>query len=392
MSLTNIQVILTLQQLKINNKEIDNLLNCQELPIVDSSALYENYKNNAFLPIKKRTELTKESVKNAWDLAYEIMNCSSRENVQIISKTDNKFPVLLKELQDCPQLLHVKGNIKKLNSNCIAIVGTRNPTQFGKEKAEKLSAELANKDFTIVSGLARGVDTAAHEGALKSNGYTIAVLAHGLQTIYPAENKDLASRILKQNGTLISEYPWYTNSESWRLVQRDRIQSGISFGVLVIETGVNGGTMHTVKFCRKQERLLMVLHHPKKYENEENIQGNKEIIKKFSGNNKFWLINENDDAQKIIEKFRDLKIDLHISDISQINKTDQTRDMASPNSIQNPRSGFVRASMIQSRNADGAELKSDFQDLSEKKKGKRLDKKNLKSKKSETYDDKKTWW
>jgi len=108
------------------------------------------------------------------------------------------------------------------------------------------------KGFTIVSGLAKGVDTGAHEGALKSNGFTIAVLAHGLQTIYPAENRNLASRILNQNGTLISEYPWYTSLLPRYLVERDRIQSGMSRGVMVIETGVKGGTMHTVKNCKNK--------------------------------------------------------------------------------------------------------------------------------------------
>lgn len=315
MSTTEIQIVLTLQQLRIGSKEID-CLNPHDLPVTDSFSLYDNIKNNSLLQINKRNDITLDSVKNAWDLSKEILNYSSRFNVQIISKSDKKFPAPLRELNDCPQLLHVKGNINILNSDCLAIVGTRNPTQFGKEKAGKLSAQLAEQGFTIVSGLAKGIDTAAHEGALKSKGYTVAVLAHGLQTIYPAENRDLASRILNQNGTLISEYPWNTSLLPRYLVERDRIQSGMSFGVMVIETGVKGGTMHTVKNCKKQNRLLMVLHHAKEFDTEENIQGNKEIISKFSGSNKFCIIDENDDGQQIVEKIRNSNVILHGSDLS----------------------------------------------------------------------------
>jgi DNA processing protein len=386
-----IQTILTLQQLRINSKEIDSL-NPQDLPTADNFSLYENIKNNSMLPFNKRNEITSDSVKNAWDLSKEIMNYSLRGNVQIISKTDNKFPAPLRDLNDCPQLLHVKGNLNILNSDCLAIVGTRNPTQFGKEKAGKLSAELAEQGFTIVSGLAKGVDTAAHEGALKSRGHTVAVLAHGLQTIYPAENRDLASRILNQNGTLISEYPWNTSLLPRYLVERDRIQSGMSFGVMVIETGVKGGTMHTVKNCNKQNRLLMVLHHPKEYDTEENTLGNKEIISKFSGSNKFCLIDENDDGQKIIEKIRNSKVVLHGSAPFNTNGNSGIREISSGYTMQKSISGFARAVKVPNPESDGSDLNDvkNFQNSGKKKTEKIPSKAGRKPKKAEISDNQKT--
>ena len=303
MNSLHIQTILTLQQLRINNKEIDSLVH-SVFPVTDELTISELVKDNPLLPSSKRDNLTPVSVKNAWDLAKEIIESSLKANVQIISKIDTQFPARLKELKDCPQLLHVKGNPHLLKSDCLAIVGTRNPTPFGKEKAEQFSAGVAAKGFTIVSGLAKGVDAAAHEGALKANGFTIAVMAHGLHTIYPAENWDLAGRILKQNGALISEYPWNTGLLPRFLVERDRIQSGISLGILVIETGVKGGTMHTVKNCTKQNRLLMVLQHPEEYSALENTLGNKEIISKFSGSDTFRLVKQNDTGETIVEKIR----------------------------------------------------------------------------------------
>jgi len=391
MSTTYIQIILTLQLLKINNKEIDSL-HLQDLPIADSISLCEIIKNNSLLPLNKRNGITLDSVKNTWDLSKEIMNYSSRGNVQIISKTDSKFPAPLRELHDCPQLLHVKGNLNILNSDCLAIVGTRNPTQFGKEKAGKLSAELVERGFTIVSGLAKGVDTAAHEGALKSNGYTIAILAHGLHTIYPAENRDLASRILNQNGTLISEYPWNTSLLPRYLVERDRIQSGMSFGIMVIETGVKGGTMHTVKNCKKQNRLLMVLHHPKEYDTEENTLGNKEIVSKYSGSNKFCLIEENDDGQKIVEKIRNSNVVLHGSDLSETSRSFGVSDISSGYTMQKSIPGFTRAVKISNLDYVDPDMMDgiNFQNSGKTKNEKVPSKSGRKLKKAEIPDNQKT--
>ena len=176
----------------------------------------------------------------------------------------------------------------------IAIVGTREPTQYGAESARKLGGIFAKEGFVVVSGLATGIDAQAHKGALDANGMTIAVLAHGLHTVYPPENKKLANKILDKNGALVSEYPWDKNSSRYSFVERDRIQSGLSLGVFVVETGIGGGTMHTAGFCKKQNRKLIVLS-PEDF--SEKQQGNTKLISDGSAD----IIFENDNDLDLIK-------------------------------------------------------------------------------------------
>ncbi|MDO8872449.1 MAG: DNA-processing protein DprA [Methanoregula sp.] len=303
------QTILTLQQLKLNDKTIETILQMSDSQSIDSKSLFELCNNNSEIFTGKNTLPTSDSLNQAWNIAQDIIQSSIQNNVEIFSKFDNGFPALLKEIPHSPLLLHVKGNTSILNDKCIAVVGTRNPTSFGEGKAFEVSEGLANEGYTIVSGLATGVDAAAHAGALKANGHTIAVLAHGLQMIYPAANKALAQKILKKNGALVSEYPWHTTLEPWKLVQRDRIQSGLSLGVFVIETGIKGGTMHTVDFCIKQNRLLIVLQHPPEWDRDTKIWGNKELIKKFENSKNFVVYRENSDYLQLSEWIKAIKQD-----------------------------------------------------------------------------------
>jgi DNA protecting protein DprA len=303
------QTILTLQQLKLNDKTIKTILQRSDSQAIDSKGLFELCNNNSEIFTGKSTLPTSDSLKQAWNIAQDIIQLSIQNNVEIFSKFDNGFPALLKEIPNSPLLLHVKGNTSILNDKCIAVVGTRNPTSFGEGKAFEVSEGLANEGYTIVSGLATGVDTAAHAGALKANGHTIAVLAHGLQMIYPAANKALAQKILEKNGALVSEYPWYATLEPWKLIQRDRIQSGLSLGVFVIETGIKGGTMHTVDFCKKQKRLLIVLQHPHEWDRDTKIWGNKELIKKFENSKNFVVYGENSDYLQLSEWITAIKQD-----------------------------------------------------------------------------------
>ena len=219
-----------------------------------------------------------QTAKVGWDKAHEILEISLQHDIQIISKDSSDYPKPLLKIPDPPALLHVKGNIDALNKNCIAIVGTRNPTSFGSSQAKKCGKSFVKEGYVVVSGLAKGVDSAAHKGALESNGLTVAVLAHGLNTIYPSGNKQLADNILENNGALISEYPWGTLSNRSFFVSRNRIQSGLSLGVLVVETKTNGGTMHTVRFCEKQDRALIVVKPPENLIENENTRGNAQLI------------------------------------------------------------------------------------------------------------------
>lgn len=219
------------------------------------------------------------TVESGWNKAIEILDKSRENDIKIIGKDSPCYPSLLLDIYNPPELLHIKGNISILNENSIAIVGTRKPTEYGICQATGISERFAEQNCVIVSGLAKGIDTAAHEGALNVKGKTIAVLAHGLDTIYPKENKKLAERILDNNGVLVSEYFWGKKSTKGSFVVRDRIQSGLSLSVLVVETKEKGGTMHTVNYCHEQGRPLIVLEMPKYLDYAEYYAGNADLIK-----------------------------------------------------------------------------------------------------------------
>lgn len=239
-----------------------------------------------------------------WNQAHEIWELSSQHNIQIISKNSSDYPKFLLQISDPPALLHIKGNIGALNKDCIAIVGTRNPTIFGLSQAKKFGESFAKEGYMVVSGLAKGIDSAAHKGALKSNGLTVAVLAHGLDTVYPSENKPLAENIIENNGALVSEYPWGTKSNRSSFVSRNRIQSGLSLAVLVVETNIKGGTMHTVRFCEKQNRSLIVLRPPKDLIENSNTQGNTQLISEERAD---MVLEENNGINLVTNKMKNIK-------------------------------------------------------------------------------------
>jgi len=213
-----------------------------------------------------------------WNKAQEIWQLSQQNGIQIISRESPSYPKYLLQIPDPPVLLHVKGNIDALNKDCIAIIGTREPTNYGFNAGRKLGEIFAKEGYVIVSGLAEGIDTAAHLGALDADGITVAVLAHGLDTIFPSKNKELSDIILRNNGTLISEYSWGTNINKGYFISRDRIQSGLSLGVFVVETDISGGAMHTAKFCKDQKRALIVLQHPENLRGHLKTFGNENLI------------------------------------------------------------------------------------------------------------------
>ncbi len=232
-----------------------------------------------------------------WNKANEIWKQSVKHNIRIISRDSSNYPKNLSHISDSPPLLHVLGNIKALNRDCIAIIGTRKPTEYGIAAARKLGALFAQEGYVVVSGLANGIDTAAHKGALDVNGTTIAVLAHGLDTVYPAKNKELADAICKNNGALVSEYPWGTKINQSNFIARDRIQSGLSLGVFVVETGTKSGTIHTAKFCREQKRILIVLKPPEILAGQPTTEGNTQLIKEKRAD----IVFENDDDIDLIK-------------------------------------------------------------------------------------------
>lgn len=174
----------------------------------------------------------------------------------LIAAYEKDFPAQLKFLPDCPPVLSYKGDLSLAQRPCIAIVGGRNASYHGKKYAENMAFELAERGFTIVSGLARGIDGAAHKGALNSSqGYTIAVMAGGVNHIYPPEHKDIYHQIAER-GLVLSECPFNVTPDARHFPRRNRLISGLSVGVLVIEASLKSGSLITVNFALEQGKTI----------------------------------------------------------------------------------------------------------------------------------------
>lgn len=160
----------------------------------------------------------------------------------------DSYPELLAQIPSPPKVLYVKGELSEKDKFAVAVVGTRRPSEYGRRVATELTSELVKKGFTIVSGLARGIDGVAHRAALVAGGRTIAVLAHGLNMIYPPEHKDLAEAIVK-SGALLSEYPGEIKVDKSHFPARNRIIAGLSLGVVVVEGASKSGTKITARLA-----------------------------------------------------------------------------------------------------------------------------------------------
>ncbi len=174
---------------------------------------------------------------------------------RIITAEDDEYPASLREIHDPPIVLYVLGKIEDRDRNAVAVVGSRRATHYAAECAKKLSFQMAYAGLTIVSGLARGIDTAAHTGALAAKGRTIAVIGAGLAHIYPPENSALAERI-SSSGAVVSEFPINTKPDRQTFPIRNRIVTGLSFGVLVVEAGANSGALISANQAADQGRTL----------------------------------------------------------------------------------------------------------------------------------------
>ncbi len=195
------------------------------------------------------------------DFLDKRLSMAKSHGIRAVKINNKEYPANLREIPDAPPLLYVLGRIPQ-TWRAVAVVGTRNPTEYGKEFSEGISREIARRRWVIVSGLARGIDTFAHKGALEAGRAkhgkprpTVAVVANGLDKVYPHENKELFREIAAK-GAVISEHPIGTSVSAANLVARNRITSGISAGVIVVETGKRGGTMHTIHYADVQKRKI----------------------------------------------------------------------------------------------------------------------------------------
>jgi len=178
--------------------------------------------------------------------------------IQVLTWEHNSYPSRLKEIYSAPAVLYLKGNVLPEDEWAVAVVGTRRATVYGREATEQLAGALGRNRITVVSGLAKGIDTTAHQAALREDGRTIAVLGSSLDCIYPAENVRLAASITER-GALISEYPLGTKPTPTNFPWRNRIISGLSRGTVIIEAAEDSGSLITAEYTVKQGRLLFAL-------------------------------------------------------------------------------------------------------------------------------------
>lgn len=213
-----------------------------------------------------------------------------------ITIENNIYPQKLKEITNPPKQLYLEGNVQLLNENSIAIIGSRNCSENGKQLTRKFAYELSKQGLIIISGMAKGIDTIAHEETINAKGKTIAVLGSGFNNIFPKENSKLYKKILENEGLIISEYAPEVQVQSKQFLERNRIVSGLSIGILVIEAGYRSGTSVTAKIAKKQSRKVFVLPHEI---NDKYGVGTNKLIQKGA-----MLVTSTKD---IIENFKFLK-------------------------------------------------------------------------------------
>ena len=192
-------------------------------------------------------------------LAEEEFMKSRDASAELVSFEDHRYPARLKEIYDPPLVLYVRGNAELLSEPGLGVVGTRHPTPYGMGMAERLSNDLASRGLVIVSGMARGVDTHAHRGALNGKGKTVAVWGTGIDVPYPRDNRRIAEAIVAGGGTLVTEFPVGTFAAPQNFPIRNRIISGLSLGVLVVEAGEYSGTRITARCALEQGRDIFAV-------------------------------------------------------------------------------------------------------------------------------------
>ena len=233
----------TEDKLKLENN-LDNISNLAILSIDDVSLIVGRVVNTREWPIENFEKIILKDFSVMQAFSIDFVHCK-----------DKNYPVMLNQVYDAPYGLFVRGNLSVLNTPAVSIVGTRNPSVSGFKTTFNFSKELTTLGYTVVSGLALGIDTAAHKGTILS-GKTIAVLACGLDNIYPTANKKLAVEIIKNGGCLISEYSPGEPPLKWRFIQRNRIISGLSEATVVMESPPKSGALITADFALEQNRDL----------------------------------------------------------------------------------------------------------------------------------------
>lgn len=247
----------------MDNKYIIALLKCKG---IGNTRLFEFIKEQDFNIDKIKINLNKlisnddynNFIQILSDAEYEI-EANEKKGIKLITILDEKFPSKLYTISDPVLYLYYKGNIDLINTLSVAIIGTRNPNELSKENSYKLSSNLSKQGYTIISGLALGIDAIAHKSCVENKGKTIAVLPSGIDNIQPTSNRGLAEEIINSNGCLVSEYPIGTVLNKFNYAKRDRIQSALSNVIIVPEANEKSGTMIAVNKSKKEGKPVFQL-------------------------------------------------------------------------------------------------------------------------------------
>ncbi len=200
-----------------------------------------------------------------WKEVDAVLNKTEKAGADLISIDDEEYPRLLKQIYDPPIILWIKGDKAALNHEGIAVIGTRRPGKYGMQQTASWAKRISEAGISVNSGLAYGVDAFAHKTVLQYGGKTVAVLGSGIDVIYPAKNSNLARNIIENGGAVITEYPPGTPPDAVNFPARNRIVSGMSHGVLVVESGIKGGSMITARCALDQNREVFVVPHQLDY-------------------------------------------------------------------------------------------------------------------------------
>ena len=245
-----LQVIVGLTSAKINAiEQVCDIVDLLENPLKYAEKLRSIIGESAYKRIKLPCEAKQIN---------DIISLTKEKHCGFIIRGDAEYPEALEEIDVPPAILYYKGDVGLLKTNCLGVVGTREPSRYGRDYTEKFVEVLAKCSLTIVSGMARGVDSVAHRTALQNDGKTIAVLGCGIDIVYPANNVQLYDDIAR-DGLIISEYPIGTPSLAYNFPERNRIISGLSRGILITEAGLKSGSLITAEYAIKQNRELFVI-------------------------------------------------------------------------------------------------------------------------------------
>ena len=254
------ELILTLLNInKIGRKTINKLIH-STLPLSNDpqcilSFILLNYSNYKF-------NLTVQDIIIAKNKSLNIIDYCEKNNIKIMTILDEDFPLKLKIIPNNPVIIFYKGNKSCLTDDkSVAIIGTRYPTLESETITRKLAKLFSNKNYIIISGLAHGIDYNAHISTIKNNNKTLVVLPSGISNIYPSNYKYLCDEILYNNGCIISEYFPFEKPYKNHFIERDRLQSALALGIIVVECGIKSGTMYTVNFAKEQNRIICCFKH-----------------------------------------------------------------------------------------------------------------------------------